>query len=149
VTAIDPRWWRFASAGTAPMSMLERSEHFAAMGVILDAGGERIGALGLAGLTGAASTAVLDIHVLPGHEEDGRRIAVLAAQAAFNGSPIDHLYTERFDDDPDLFTDMADAWKLEVRLPEFARVDGRYADRLISGISRAEFEGWFEGLPLA
>lgn len=125
------------------MVVLGKLEEFAAIAVVADADLRLVGAAALAGLTGSSATASIDLHAVPGEEAHVRRVAPDIVRAAFEGSGIRHLYHERFDDDPDMLTEMAEVWRLEATLPEFAMVDGRYADRLILGISADELTAWW------
>ncbi len=142
-TDLDPRWWRLSKHGTAPARALETVREYAAMVVFHDDAGQPCGIAGLAEVAASSSTAVLDLLARPDeHAQEVMRVgAEQAVSAAFLGAPIRHLYHERFDDDPDLLTEMS-CWVHEVTLPEFALVDGRFADRLTFGLSRAEFDDW-------
>ena len=113
-----------------------------------DDAGNACGIAALAEVGRGSGTAMLDLIAAPDDDAIAvvRRSARQAVAAAFLGTPIRHLYFERFDDDPDLLTEMS-CWVHEVTLPEFALVDGRYADRLTFGLSRAEFDQWSAASP--
>ena len=113
-----------------------------------DAAGKPCGMAALAEVGSGSGTALLDMVALPDPHSVSvvRLLAHESVSAAFQGAPIRHIYFERFDDDPDLISEMT-CWTHEVTLPEFAMVDGRYSDRLTFGVSRAEFERWEAGQP--
>ena len=136
---LDPRWWRISRHGTAPHVALQSIQEYAALAVFLDEKSDPCGAAGLADVSGAATCGTLDLVAMPGAEPRVTHIAPELVQAAFMASPIRHLYVERFDDDPDLLAS-APCFELEVRLPEFAFVDGRLVDRLVFGASRSDVE---------
>jgi hypothetical protein len=83
-----------------------------------------------------------EVFATPGHEDAVASMVPELVGAAFAGAPVRKLFSERFDDDPDLFAYMPGAWRQEVPLPAFALIGGRYLDRLIFGLSRQEHEQW-------
>jgi hypothetical protein len=145
-TALDPRWWHVSRRGLHPERIVECIGSFAAGVVVFD--GER--PCGFAGLRGqqGSDVATIDLQALPdpASVDIMRRVVGELIAAAFMASPVRRLLYERFDDDVDLLGSTADLWDLEVTLPEFARVDGRYADRLTLATTRGRFESASDGL---
>jgi hypothetical protein len=142
VAAIDPRWWRFSRHGLDPRRLLMTAQSVAAGAVILDDNSQPVGFSLLADVSGTSAVGHFEVFAVPGREHDVVPIVPEVVAAAFGGAPVRKLFHERFDDDPDLMTAMPGAWQLEVTLPEFAMIDGRFVDRHIYGLSRAEYERW-------
>lgn len=142
---VDPRWWHVSRRSLHPDRIVECIGAFAAGAVVLD-GGRPCAFAGLRGQQGS-DVATIDIHALPDGAsiEAMRQVVGELVTAAFAASPVSRLLYERFDDDVDLLGQTAGFWDLEVRLPEFARVDGRYADRLTFATTRDRFSAAFEG----
>ena len=142
VATIDPRWWRFSRHGLDPRRLLGTVESVAAGAAILGEDSQPIGFSILADVSGTSAVGAFEVFALPGHEEAVASMVPELVSAAFGGAPVRKLFSERFDDDPDLFVHMPGAWQQEVTLPAFALIGGRYVDRHIFGLSREEHERW-------
>ncbi|MEL6890372.1 MAG: hypothetical protein AAFP84_02145 [Actinomycetota bacterium] len=143
--ALDPRIWRFSKHGTAPFRALETVGEYEIIAVLEQPDSGPFGFAGLVDLTGDGRCAQLDLHTapVPGAADAARSVITEVLDAAFANGQIQHLYIERFDDDPDLIGHL-DAFRLEVEIPEFAFVGGRLASRLTYGLSRDEYLTWFD-----
>ena len=139
----DPLWWRVARHGTAPDRALASFSQYDAVLIIFDTDEIPVGVAALAEVSTGGGTGTLELVSYPDeHSVEASRAAVAEiVESVFEMAPIRHLYVERFDEQPDLLTAMPGQWALEVRMPEFAYVDGRLADRLTFGLTRSEFEG--------
>jgi hypothetical protein len=142
VTAIDPRWWRFSRHGLDPRRLILSVESIAAAAAVLDDDGGSIGFSILADVSGTSAVGQFEVFAMPGHDVAVASVVPELVAAAFAGAPVRKLFHERFDDDPDLLAAMAGAWAREVTLPEFALLGGKFVDRHIFGLSRAEYEHW-------
>lgn len=122
---------------------MDHLQRYSSLAIFLDETGTECGVAGLVATGTGLDTGMLDIVAAPDvhSRQVVRRTVPQVVRAAFQGAPVRHLYHDRFDDDPDLLSGM-DVWELEVTLPEFAQVNGRYADRLTFGLSRSEYEQW-------
>ncbi|MEO8698157.1 MAG: hypothetical protein ABI658_31985 [Acidimicrobiales bacterium] len=144
VATIDPRWWRFSRHGLDPRRLLDSVESVAAAAAIMNDEGQSIGFSILADVSGTSAVGAFEVFALPGHESEVASMVPEIVGAAFAGAPVRKLFYERFDDDPDLLAQMADAWQREVTLPEFALIGGNYVDRHIFGLSREQHERWVD-----
>lgn len=142
VTTLDPRWWRFSRHGLDPRRLIASAESVAAGATVFDDTGSAIGFSALADVSGTSAVGQFEVFAWPGHEAEVARVVPELVAAAFAGAPIRKLFHERFDDDPDLLAVMGAAWQREATLPEFAMIGGRFVDRHIFGLSRAEHERW-------
>lgn len=142
VATVDPRWWRFSRRGLDPRRLLEIVGSVTAAAAVLDHNQQPIGYSILADVTGTSAVGQFEVFAMPGRESDVASVVPEIVAAAFAGAPVRKLFHERFDDDPDLLAAMPDVWQREVTLPEFAMIGGRYVDRHIYGLSRAEYERW-------
>ena len=139
--AIDPFVWRFSRHGLVPFRALDTVGEYAAIVVVEFDDGTPCGFGGLVDLTGDGRCGQLDLHASPFPAAIGavRRCAPDIVAAAFSNAPLQRLYVERFDSEPDLFADVA-GLRLDVEIPEFAHVRGRLATRSTSSLSRPEYE---------
>jgi hypothetical protein len=142
VATIDPRWWRFSRHGLDPRHLLGTIESVAAGATIVGDDSQPIGFSILADVSGTSAVGAFEVFAMPGHEDAVAAMVPELVGAAFAGAPVRKLFSERFDDDPDLFVYMPGAWRQEVTLPAFALIGGRYVDRHIFGLSREEHEQW-------
>lgn len=133
---LDPRWWHVSRRGLHPERTVESVGTYAAGVVVFD--GDR--PCGFAGLRGQQNSDVanIDLHALPDPASIGavREVVGELLAAAFIASPVQRLLYERFEDDTDLLGPTTALWELEVTLPEFARIDGRFVDRLTMTTTR-------------
>lgn len=137
--AVDPRWWHVSRRGLHPERIVECVGTYAA-GVVVFDGARPCAFAGLRGQQGS-DVATIDLQALPDpvSQDVMRRVAGELIAAAFTASPVRRLLYERFEDDVDLLGRTAGLWDLEVTLPEFARVDGRFVDRLTMATTRERF----------
>ena len=142
--AVEPRWWRITRGGASPSVVMSAIQQCDAVGVVLDADGEPVGAAALAEGSMVASTAVLDLVALP---NDAARATVAAVapdivRAGLQGGALRALYHQCFDDDPDLLGTTRPLWVEEVRFPDYALVDGHWRDRSLLTLTAAAHEAW-------
>lgn len=141
--ALDPRIWRVSRHGTAPLQALEAFNEYAASVTIIGEDGDPCGFAGLVNLSGTIRCAQLDLHASPRGDAIAqvRAVASEIVAAAFGGSPVEQLYSDLFEGDPDLLADVT-CFRDDVVLPEFARIDDRLVRRTTRSTSRAEFTEW-------
>ncbi|MGA0036379.1 MAG: hypothetical protein ACO3HT_09655 [Ilumatobacteraceae bacterium] len=137
--SIEPRWWQISKDSLNPLGISGKIGSFAA-GVTIHHGEHPCGFGALRGQQGS-DVAFIEFYSL--HEEQAIEVVTSAVPeivtAAFVVSPVRKLLYERFEDDPDLIAKLDDVSELEYRLPEFAKIDGKYVDRLSFAIEKELF----------
>lgn len=140
VTKVDPRWWRFSRGGLEPSVLLATAQGVSAGVVVLDEHGSPVACAVLAD-AGATGTGMFEYFALPNDRAESlaRQFAPDLLAAAFKGAAIRRLYCERFENDADVFGEVAPFLEVEVTYPEFAMIDGRYETRTTSVLTIERF----------
>lgn len=140
VTKVDPRWWRFSRGGLEPSALLTTAQGVSAGVVVLDEHGTRV-ACAILAAAGTTGTGMFEYFALPNEDAEAlaRRCAHDLLVAAFEGASLRRLYYERFENDADVFGELADLFEVEVTYPEFAMIDGQYETRTTSVLTVERF----------
>lgn len=145
ITEIDPRWYRFSRNGLEPSAMLGLMGTIAAGAIVHDDADLPVAAALLFD-SSLSGTGTLEYYALP--TEHAQRCARLAAPdllaALFSTSDPRRLYVERFDDDAELFGDVAHLFEPEVVMPDFLRIDGTYEARTTLVLTSERWWQWHE-----
>lgn len=145
ITKVDPRWWRFSRHGLEPSQAIATSRGTAAGALVLDGYGAPM-ACALLVDAGGSKVGTLEYFALPNPaaHELARRFAPDLIRAAFEGAPIERLYYERFENDPDVLGEVGSEFEVEVTYPDFAMVDGTYEARTTAVLTAERFREWLE-----
>lgn len=146
LTTTEPSWWRMVRVGLAPATVLAQASIYNAM-VAIETDGQLVGVAALTDITVGGISGTLDLVAMPDSVDVVRSVTPAIITSIFRALPLAHLHHERFDGEPDLLGMMSPIWQHEVTFPEFALVEGRYADRLVYGVSRYEADQWLSDHP--
>ena len=140
ITKVDPRWWRFSRGGLEPAALLATAQGISAGVVVIDEHANPVACAILAD-AGTMGTGMFEYFAIPtAHAEAlARKFAPELLGAAFDGAAIRRLYYERFENDADVFGDLAALFEVEVTYPEFAMIDGQYENRTTSVLTLERF----------